>query len=90
MIYIKAVTNNIIIDPYTGRKYKHDRYFFVGDIGGDLKGDNVDTLCGFKYSCLSPFTAGDKKKYKLSTAIVINGPAIKEKLTRMHLQTSYR
>ena len=44
----------------------------------------------FKYNCLSPFTSGDKKNHILTTAQVITDPAIKEKLTRMHLKSSYR
>lgn len=37
IIYIKDVTKNIITDPYTGRQFRHDGYFFVGDIGGMLR-----------------------------------------------------
>lgn len=86
VVYIKDVTKNTITDPYSGKQYKHDGYFFVGDV----EGDHIDTFCGFKYNCLSPFTGGDKDNHILSTALVISDPAIIEKLTRMHLKSSYR
>lgn len=90
VIYIRDVTKKTITDPYSGKQYKHDGYFFVGDVGGDVEGNHIDTFCGFKYNCLSPFTSGDKKNHILTTAQVITDPAIKEKLTRMHLKSSYR
>lgn len=90
VIYIKDVTKNIVIDPYTGKKYRHDGYFFVGDVGGKVKTNHADTFCGFIKGCLSPFTDGSNKNHVLSTAVVITDPVIIEKLTRMHLQTSYK
>lgn len=90
VIYIKDVTKNTITDPYTGRTYKHDGYFFVGDTGGKVKGIHIDTFCGFKSDCISPFTGSNDDHYVLSTALVITDPAIKEKLKRMHLKSSYK
>lgn len=90
VIYIKDVTNNIITDPYTGKKFRHDGYFFVGDVGGKVKDDHADTFCGFKKNCLPPFTGGSDDIHVLSTAQVITDPAVKEKLKRMHLRSSYR
>jgi len=90
VIYIKDVTKITVTDPYTGRKYKHDGYFFVGDVGGKVQGIHIDTFCGSKSDCLPPFTGSNDNHYVLSTAVVITDPAIKAKLKRMHLKSSYR
>lgn len=90
VIYIKDATRITVIDPYTGKKYKHDGYFFVGDVGGKVKGMHIDTFCGSKTDCLPPFTGSSDDKYVLSTAVMITDPAIKEKLKLMHLKSSYR
>lgn len=90
VIYIKDVTKITITNPYTGRKYKHDGYFFVGDVGGKVKGIHIDTFCGSKSDCLPPFTGSNDDHNVLSTAVVITDPAIKDKLKRMHLKSSYR
>jgi 3D (Asp-Asp-Asp) domain-containing protein len=90
VLYIKEVTNNIVTDPYTGKKFKHDGYFFVADVGGKVKDNHADTFCGFKDDCLPPFTGGSNKTHVLSTALIITDPAIIEKLKKMHLKSSYR
>ncbi len=90
VLYINDVTNNMITDPYTGRKFKHDGYFFVGDVGGKVKDIHADTFCGFQKNCLPPFTSSDDDHHYMFTAVVITDPAIKEKLLRMHLKSSYR
>lgn len=90
VIYIKDAAKITVTDPYTGKKYKHDGYFFVGDVGGKVKGMHIDTFCGLKTDCLPPFTGSSDDKYVLSTALIITDPAIKEKLKHMHLQSSYR
>lgn len=90
VLYIKDVTKNIVTDPYTGKKFKHDGYFFVADVGGKVKDNHADTFCGFKEDCLPPFTGGSQDNHILSTALIITDPAIREKLKRMHLKTSYK
>lgn len=90
VLYIESATKNFVTDPYTGKKFRHDGYFFVGDVGGKVKDNHADTFCGFQKNCLSPFTGSDDEHHFMTTAQIITDPAIKEKLKRMHLKSSYR
>lgn len=90
VIYVKAATNSIVTDPYTGLKYRHDGYFFIGDVGGKVKDIHADTFCGFQKNCLFPFTSSDNDHHLMFTALVITDPSIIEKLKKMHLKSSYR
>ncbi|QCP62353.1 hypothetical protein [Pantoea sp. SO10] len=91
VIYVDKVRGKIIEDPVTGKKIKHDGYFFIGDKGSPsrIKGYHVDTFCGFVKRCLPSFTLGSDKIPIWSEAQIINDPIVIKKLTRMHLRTSY-
>lgn len=92
VIFIKELKGTPVYDSVTEKTYKHDGYLFVGDRGSeeDIKGTHVDTFCGFLADCMSSFTGSNDNYKAWFDAQIITDLAIKEKLKRMHLQSSYR
>ncbi|HMF54717.1 MAG TPA: 3D domain-containing protein [Pyrinomonadaceae bacterium] len=82
VIYIPAARGMEIILP-SGRKTKHDGYFYVADVGGAIKGNHIDVFGGILSS--NPFPNFIKNKSSQTfEAFVIADSRITERLKRLH------
>lgn len=62
VIYIPSA-RGIVIPQLQGQPIKHDGYFFAGDTGGAIKGDQIDLFCGASASnCLPGVVTSDSTK----------------------------
>lgn len=81
LIYIPDARGKEVILP-SGKKVKHDGYFFAADVGGAIKQNHIDTFLGITEK--NPFSHVKSDKNKTFTAFVINDSQIKEALKALH------
>lgn len=81
LIYIPDARGKEVILP-SGRKVKHDGYFFAADVGGAIKQNHIDTFLGITDK--NPFPHVKSDKNKTFTAFVINDSQIKDALKALH------
>jgi len=81
LIYIPDARGKEVILP-SGKKVKHDGYFFAADVGGAIKQNHIDTFLGIANK--NPFPHVKSDKSKTFTAFVINNSQIKDALKALH------
>nr|WP_242030083.1 3D domain-containing protein [Microcystis wesenbergii] len=81
VIYIPDARGKEVILP-SGKKVKHDGYFFAADVGSAIKGNNIDTFLGITNK--NPFSHVKSDPSKTFTAFVITDTRIKSALNTLH------
>ncbi|CCI06568.1 MAG: hypothetical protein IM504_00975 [Microcystis sp. M038S2] len=81
VIYIPDARGKEVILP-SGKKVKHDGYFFAADVGSAIKGNKIDTFLGITNK--NPFSHVKSDPSKTFTAFVITDTRIKSALNTLH------
>lgn len=81
VIYIPDARGKEVILP-SGKKVKHDGYFFAADVGSAIKGNKIDTFLGITNK--NPFSHVKSDPNKTFTAFVITDTQIKSALNTLH------
>lgn len=83
VVYIPQARGIKITLP-SGKRFKHDGYFFAGDHGGGIKGNHIDVFTGNLKK--HPFKFIRSNSSKTFNAQLVKDPDIIRQMTTIHMQ----
>lgn len=83
VLFIPDAVGTALVLP-DGTKATHDGYFFAGDTGGGIKGQQVDMFTGVERSRVFKKVAGKGKPQRFSEALVVNSPSLGKQFLLEH------